>query len=338
MSKNIVICLDGTWNDKEDVNALSNVALLHNIVVNDGSRQLSYYDNGVGTSGWYDKKLGGVHGVGLSENIRQAYTFLVQNYQENDKVFIFGFIRGAYTARSLSGLLYQCGLLNNENNLTANVRQLYDAYKDKDQQKTGAHKAANRACPVQFLGVWDTVGALGIPVSFLRNASAKLLNFHDTKLSPEINFACHAVAIDEKRESFQPTLWQESDENKHRIKQVWFAGVHSDVGGGYAERFHSDVALEWMLVQASHHGLVYDGNNDYQFQVDLKENIHSSAYNIFGIDIGVKERDALVVDGHAPKIHWSVREKMKLHANYQPRALAKHIVDTNTLAPYDIEE
>jgi uncharacterized protein (DUF2235 family) len=338
MNKNIVICLDGTWNDKDDQSALSNVALLHEMCANDGTNQITYYDKGVGTDGWYDKKLGGVHGIGLSQNIKEAYTYLVKNYNANDSVFIFGFSRGAYTARSLAGLAYRCGLLIESNSLQAEVENLYKAYKDEDAGKMDNYKSANRKCPIDMLGVWDTVGALGIPISLLREGSEKFFSFHDTKLSPEVKFACHAVAIDEKRQSFQPTLWQETTENKSRMKQVWFPGVHSDVGGGYPERHHSDVALKWMVDQAAGRGLLIKEDSAYEYQADLSKNIHASAFKIFGKELGVEERDAPVTAENIPKVHQSVREKMKRDRYYRPLALKKYIVDLNTLAPYEVEE
>jgi len=338
MSKNIVICLDGTWNDKDDRRALSNVVLLHEMCINDGTHQIAYYDKGVGTSGWYDQKLGGIHGVGLSENIREAYTYLAQNYRANDRVFIFGFSRGAYTARSLAGLVYRCGLLPESGQLQSDLENLYDAYKDGEAEKMASYKSANRKCPIEMLGVWDTVGALGIPISFFKEASDKVFGFHDTKLSPEVRLACHAVAIDEKRASFEPTLWEETAENKNRIKRVWFPGVHSDVGGGYPERHHSDVALKWMVDQATGRGLLLKEHSTYQYQTDLSEDIHASAFKIFGKEIGVEERDASVTSEKKPKVHRSVREKMKLQQDYKPLALMKHILDPNTLAPYEVEE
>ena len=338
MSKNIVICLDGTWNDKDDRSAFSNVALLHEMCVNDGTNQIAYYDKGVGTSGWYDQKLGGVHGVGLSENVREAFIYLARNYRKNDRVFIFGFSRGAYTARSLAGLVYQCGLLPENDRLRSDLEKLYEAYKDEEAGEMAAYKSANRKCPIEMLGVWDTVGALGIPISFFKEASDKVFGFHDTKLSPEVRFACHAVAIDEKRASFEPTLWQETAENKNRMKQVWFSGVHSDVGGGYPERHHSDVALKWMVEQATRRGLLIKEDSAYEYQADLSEDIHASAFKIFGKEIGIGERDAPVTAENRPKVHQSVGEKMKLKENYKPLALMKYIVDPNTLAPYEVEE
>ena len=338
MSKNIVLCIDGTWNAKEDPCIWSNVAQLHEMGVNDGLNQITYYDEGVGTNGWYDKKLGGLHGVGLSQNIREAYLYLVQNYEKNDNLFIFGFSRGAFTARSLAGLLYRCGLLPDPNSLPSQVNQLYGAYKDKNQAIIETYKSSNTVCPIEMLGVWDTVGALGIPISFLKDKSGKIFNFHDTLLSPEVRFACHAVAIDEKRASFEPTLWQETSENRNRIKQVWFPGVHSDVGGGYPERHHSDVALKWMVDQAKERGLLIKQDRDCEYQIDLKKNIHDSALKILGVDIDVEERQAPVTAECVPRVHCSVLEKMKQNNDYQPLALKNFIYDFGTLAPYEVEQ
>ena len=338
MGKNIVVCLDGTWNDKDNSEAMSNVALLHDMCLNQESRQIIYYDEGVGSDGWYDKKLGGVHGVGLSKNIREAYKFISQHYKENDRLYVFGFSRGAYTARSLAGLLFRCGLGQADDQLDTVIQKLYTAYRAKDTTTMTAFKTTNRSCSIAMLGVWDTVGALGIPVSFLRDASSKLFSFHDTALSPEVELACHAVALDEKRESFEPTLWTETADSAQRIKQVWFAGVHSDIGGGYVERHHSDLVLKWMVDHATKAGLHLDKDRVFTDSTDLTEDIHNSVYRLFGKDIGVKPRDAPPTTGYTPRIHKSVLDKMNASINYQPLAIQQHILDTQTLHPYPIDE
>jgi uncharacterized protein (DUF2235 family) len=335
--KNIAIFLDGTWNDREDPNVWTNVALLHEMSLSDPSRQITYYSKGVGTDGGYDMKLGGLHGVGLSKNVKKAYSFLVEHYEEGDKVFIFGFSRGAYTARSLAGLVFQCGVKGASFNISSDVDKIYDAYKDRDSARTEAYKAENKQCPIQMLGVWDTVGALGIPVSFLKKVNDKVFAFHDTKLNPEVQFACHAVAIDERRDSFEPTLWKVTPENKNRIKQVWFPGVHSDVGGGYEERHHSDIALRWMREQAKDRGLLIKEDHVYEFKDDLKQKPHDSVYKIFGIEIGEADRKAPITTEYIPRIHRSVLEKMKC-SDYKPIALLEYLKDHNTLEPYIIEE
>lgn len=156
-------------------------------------------------------------------------------------------------------------------------------------------------------------------------------------LTPEVRFACHAVAIDEKRASFEPTLWEETAETKPRIIQVWFPGVHSDVGGGYRERHHSDAALEWMVNQAQARGLILDEHKPYAYHTDLSQDIHDSAFEILEIEIGVEPRVAIVTDRHIPGVHWSVREKMRFRGDYVPLALSHHLKNRETLAPYEIE-
>ena len=333
MSRNLVVCLDGTWNDKDDpAKAQTNVAVLHGMALNDGAAQITYYDKGVGTDGWYDLKLGGFHGKGLSQNVREAYDFLKDAYRDGDKVFLFGFSRGAFTARSLAGLLYRCGLG------AANTDEIYDAYRNRDGDAMAAFKRAHTRCPVEMIGVWDTVGALGIPVAFLRGASADVFSFHDTKLNDEVAFACHALAIDERRESFEPTLWTETPDNRHRIRQVWFAGVHSDIGGGYEDRHHSDIALKWMVDQATQRGLKLRTDWVDTYAPDVRKKIHDSAYKIFGLTVGAEERRAPVTAGHVPLVHASVREKVAGLPDYKPLALEEFIRDRGTLAPYRIEE
>ena len=312
------------------------MALLHDMSRTNTPEQITYYLKGVGTNGWYDQKLGGLHGVGLSSNIREVYTFLVEHYEDGDKVFLFGFSRGAYTARSLAGLIFKCGIMHPSSNITSDVEHLYDAYKDRNSEKMAAHKAQNKKCPIHMLGVWDTVGALGIPVSFLKNIGDKVFAFHDTKLNSEVQFACHAIAIDERRSSFEPTLWKITPENKDRIKQVWFAGVHADVGGGYKERHLSDIALRWMLEQAQERGLLVKENHSYKFQEDLNKEPHDSAYKIFGIEISAENRTAPITSEHTPIIHPSVLHKMK-SSPYRPLALLEYITNNETLAPYKVE-
>lgn len=332
MSKNIVICMDGTWNDKEDANTRTNVALLHDMCLDDGASQITHYLEGVGTDGWYDKKLGGVHGVGLSENVREACARLASDYSSGDKVFLFGFSRGAFTARSLAGFVFRCGLGADD----SDIRAMFDAYRDKDDDAMNHWKSVNRTCPIEMIGVWDTVGALGIPVSFLRDAGEKVFSFHDTKLSPEVSFACHALAIDERRASFAPTLWHEEPGDQTRVQQVWFAGVHADVGGGYAERHHSDVALRWMVDAAKSRGLHLGSDPSYDYNVDLEQNIHESAFQVFGLELGVEHRQASVLAAGTPDVHASVQEKMRLRRDYEPLALVKQIVDRDSLAPYRV--
>ncbi|MCX6251016.1 MAG: DUF2235 domain-containing protein [Bacteroidetes bacterium] len=273
--KRISIFCDGTWNtpDKEEdgkycqtnvvkmANALRPVSL-------DGKEQLLYYDTGIGTDGsWLDKVFDGATGTGISEKILQAYRFIINNYEKGDELFFFGFSRGAFTVRSLSGLIRNSGILKVEN--SDKVARAYAIYRSRRTQyhpreiestlfrKTYAVEETTR---IKFIGVWDTVGALGNPL-FLNGIVSRRNQFHDTDLSSRVSNAYHALAIDEKRKDFQATLWHQQPDSKDQVlEQVWFSGVHSDVGGGYPENQTglSDNALQWMLEKAENLNLNFD--------------------------------------------------------------------------------
>lgn len=272
MPKRIVICADGTWNspDQKDGGELhpSNVtktALCIAPYDKNGKPQIVFYDKGVGTE-WYDRIRGGVSGVGISRKIKQAYCFLVDNYENGDEVFLFGFSRGAYTVRSTVGLIRNCGLLHKEN--CDKIESAYDLYRRRDDKSHPAaieavlfRKTFSREIPIKFIGVWDTVGALGIPVKNL-DVFNRLLNieFHDVKLSSIVENAFQALAIDEMREPFQPCIWEQQNQTmgQQQMEQVWFTGVHSNIGGGYADSGLSDIAFLWMNDKAAACGLEFD--------------------------------------------------------------------------------
>ncbi|HEX9775611.1 MAG TPA: DUF2235 domain-containing protein [Actinomycetota bacterium] len=260
--KRIVLCCDGTWNraDQERAGepAPTNVLRAAYLIAKAKADvpQIVSYDQGVGTGNTLDRLTGGAFGHGLEENIHEAYRFLVANYEPGDDLFLFGFSRGAFTARSIAGMIRKCGILRR-----SAVRHYRDAlalYRDgqhpDDQGPTdfrAKHSVAGaNEIPVTCIGVWDTVGALGIPVRGLRGLTRGTYQFHDTELSGTVRNAFHALAIDEHRGPFEPTLWQHEPKDGQTVEQVWFAGVHSDVGGGYAERGASDVPLQWMLDRA----------------------------------------------------------------------------------------
>lgn len=251
--KHIFICTDGTWNttDQTDRGVLSpsNVAKMARII-NTNEHQLLFYDRGVGTNNFIDKISGGAFGHGLFDNVKQAYKFLVANYEIGDTINIFGFSRGAYTARCLAGLVTKVGILRKK--YISDIDSTYHLYKNTKVEKNVLNEYAENFCHVskdiQFLGVWDTVGALGIPLRSLNWLTSKRYKFLDTKLSPNIKNAYHAIALDEKRRPFEPTLWKVDDiSDEQNVEQRWFAGVHSNIGGGYKDTGLSDIALDWML-------------------------------------------------------------------------------------------
>ncbi|MGE0486329.1 MAG: DUF2235 domain-containing protein [Gammaproteobacteria bacterium] len=263
MAKRIVICSDGTWNDPEKPNP-TNVLRMARAIAAQGRGDLAqtvFYDWGVGT--YYDKLAGGAFGVGLEKNVQDGYRFIVQNYAPGDEIFLFGFSRGAYTVRCLAGMLNNCGILRAVH--AAEIPNAFARYKSRSSKPGSASARTFREKyaygpergPVKFVGVWDTVGALGIPTRALAFVAESDL-FYDTEIGSNVAIARHAVAIDERREDFEPTLWQPKDGVD--VRQVWFAGVHADVGGGYAPRkgkLASEIPLQWMAAEAERAGLVF---------------------------------------------------------------------------------
>ncbi len=256
MAKNIVICLDGTGNlfGKENTNVVTLFRVLKR-----NTTQVCYYDPGVGTLGdprytssianKLYKALGKAFGLGLIDNVIQAYHFLMENYQNGDRVYLFGFSRGAYTARVLAGLIHSVGLLESgSSNLIPYALNLYRS-KPVDFEILAQFKATyGRNIHIDFLGLWDSVSTFG----WIYNPV--FLPF--TTNNPSVKVVRHALAIDEKRAFFQPMMWGKEHQDKQDIKEVWFAGVHSDVGGGYpeCESGLAKLSLQWMLREATAKG------------------------------------------------------------------------------------
>ena len=272
--KKIIICADGTWNAENNTDrgrpAPTNVLKLARLLRPEdaaGVAQVIHYERGVGTD-LSRRLLGGAFGVGLFENVVSCYRFLVHNFFPGDQLYLFGFSRGAYTVRSLAGLIRNAGILKRgHEDEEANAVALYRNYA-ADCRPSGPAAVAFRAThsretDIHFIGVWDTVGALGIPGLDRRFRLAGGLDwqFHDVSLSQRVHHAYHALAVHEHRAEFVPTLWelQESDPaHPQTLEQVWFSGAHSDVGGGYAAAGLSNVALEWMVEKARAAGLEFD--------------------------------------------------------------------------------
>jgi uncharacterized protein (DUF2235 family) len=265
--KRLVICFDGTWNSADAERADTNVALLaraiHATVGTGGIPQSVLYLRGVGTAGLQAEIIfEGATGLGVDENIRSGYMFIAQNYLPGDEIFLFGFSRGAFTARSLSGLINACGVLKRQE-----LGDLGRAW--KYYRSPGPHSPADfmKSCQsdchlgaeIKFLGVWDTVGALGVPGELFSSFDHEKYGFHDTGPCNIVKHGCHALAVDEHRNEFVPTLWTGTPASDAQIiEQVWFAGAHSDVGGGYVTRKLADIPLVWMAKKAELDGLVLD--------------------------------------------------------------------------------
>jgi len=293
--KNIVLCADGTGNRGGETPD-SNVYRLYKIVeLHDPEHpQVKFYDNGVGTSkNKYWRAISGALGGGFKSNVCDLYTFLIRAYQPGDRVYIFGFSRGAATVRAFNDFVAVCGLPKDEtadgrelhqDELTKRTEHAFDTYvrarkhgKMKEAEALRENKTVSYgAIPIQFIGVWDTVPALGLPqdfqmkglilfvVNFLLTVLDRVLDifvphrFYKFGLSPNVIHACQALAIDDERQTFLPQIWDEFESPETKVEQVWFAGAHSNVGGGYPRMGLSSVAFEWMLVRAQQCGLHYE--------------------------------------------------------------------------------
>ena len=271
--KRIAIFCDGTWNtpdeQKDGKPCQTNVVKMANALCEnsvDGTVQKLYYDSGIGSEGGILKRMyDGATGTGISKNILQAYSFLMNTYEPGDELFLFGFSRGAFTVRSLSGFIRNAGIMDMK--FMDKLPLAYNLYKSRHPSFNPKAEASvlfrktyavEDVTGIKFIGVFDTVGALGNPL-FLKGVVSEHNEFHDTELSSKIENAYHALAIDEKRRNFQATLWhQQKSATKQVLEQVWFAGVHSDVGGGYPESDLSDVPLQWMTEKAEGCKLHFD--------------------------------------------------------------------------------
>ncbi|MGD1070698.1 MAG: DUF2235 domain-containing protein [Bryobacteraceae bacterium] len=292
MSKCIAYCADGTWD--KSTNSTNVYKIFKSLTVN--ADQTVFYDDGVGADGNpISKLLGGAFGAGLFQKIKEGYAQIAQVYEAGDPLFLFGFSRGAYTARSLAGMIAICGLPTKSftNDL---VEAAFSAYR-----ATGAARDALLAqlngcdmydAKIAMVGVWDTVGSLGIPAT-VGLVDPILYSFLDTSLHPDVHNAYHALAIDERREEFPATLWTSQPAPGQTLEQVWFTGVHSDVGGGEpvdnpGVTALSDITLSWMMNKAGALGLSVAPAAQalHPFPTDPKsalDTLHSSWNVLWGI-------------------------------------------------------
>ena len=382
MPKNIVVCSDGTGNSGGKRHG-TNVWRIFNAVdrYREGCAQITYYDDGVGT---HDirllRLLGGAFGWGLCRNIREAYEFLALNYEEGDRIFLFGFSRGAFTVRSLAGMICRCGLLERDAVIEASrrnrdVKRILRAYRSEKWPPSGASDElirktlciddlSLRPVDIHFVGVWDTVDAVGVPFDELKIwvdpvwrslFGRRLWAFQDLKPHPRIHNAFQALALDDERKTFHPLVWNvpntetknsagsvESDERdtscavgddgkprvEQVVQQVWFAGVHSNVGGGYPKDSLSLVPLLWMMHRAHECHLRFLRRKWDEFRQDADPYGHLyDSCNGWGIFYRYARRNpyACKPDGATeskPVVHESVLERIdRATGYYAPKAL-----------------
>jgi uncharacterized protein (DUF2235 family) len=263
MSKRIVFCADGTW-DAPGSN--SNVYLIYKALTV-SAEQVTYYDDGIGADATgLSRALDGAFGQGLFQKIQDGYTKIAHVYEQGDQVYLFGFSRGAYTARCLAGMIATCGLPTGSFT-DACVAQAFAAY--RDHANRASILASLGSCslfdaPIQMIGVWDTVGSLGIPAIF-GGIEESQFGFLDTSLHPDVKSAYQALAIDEVRAQFPATLWTSAPAPGQTLVQVWFSGCHCDVGGGTPQGGQvdngtrlCDITLGWMIANAQAQGLTFN--------------------------------------------------------------------------------
>jgi len=329
---NIVICADGTWNrPEEDIEKdfPTNVLKLARAVKpsSGGVKQHIFYDWGLGS--YHNNVSAGATGRGIHKNILDGYRYIVQNYDPKDHLYLFGFSRGAYTVRALSGLINNCGILKRPDaNLISRAWRIYKNPLVKNTPSGDASQLfrdnhCHSSKKVHFVGVWDTVGALGIPFS-LMGLFESHDEFYDTKMGSNVSIARHALAIDEKREDFEPTVWTPKPDMD--LKQVWFAGVHSDVGGSYPSDKQtgiraSDAPLRWMLDEAVHAGLEIEPHIRDSLTDGTQGKIHKSRNHVYRLKSPLHR--SLIIDGKPTKIHPSVKARYLADISYRPPRLKK---------------
>jgi len=337
-SINLVVCCDGTGNVWKPGPGKTNVVKLVESLARDPLRQLHFYDPGVGTPDGYVSESGQalrdvarrvaglVWGDGVWANVAAAYAFLVRNYQDDDRIYVFGFSRGAFTARAVAGLVSLFGVLRPEHeNLIPTLLTIYRTKpeegasnpNEQSRSEIGESIRANfcslEQTPVHFIGVWDTVESVGLSQLAL---GTQIMSAPTIK--PAFRHVRHALALDELRWPYQPRLYTEPEDllPEHTFKQVWFAGAHSDIGGGYAEQGLANAALHWMAREASFRGLLIDIPLLNVHAVNALDTLHDeTAGNPFWVSVGAFRR----AYPERIYIHESVDERMKSKtARYQP--------------------
>lgn len=279
MGKRIVLCSDGTGNTGGKLRG-TNVYRLYRALVRSPD-QIAFYDDGVGTESWKPLKLfSGATGFGFSRNVRDLYQFLVNTYEPGDGIYMFGFSRGAYTVRALSGFVHRCGILTREGRdhhrvqrrdirhaarcLNGQLRALGNLDRADNQaaaDEMRSHLGVHHPVPIRMLGVWDTVSAMGAPHYALASLFERFspFRFRNHRLAGSVEHAFHALALDDERRTFHPEMWRERDARPGQvIEQVWFAGVHANVGGGYMQDELALIPLDWMITRAQSLGLEFE--------------------------------------------------------------------------------
>jgi len=352
--KRIVICADGTWNERDQLDKESGKRRPTNVTktarailprAGDGTDQVVFYHDGLGTRGPMDKVTGGAFGAGIEDNVRNLYRSIVYNYEPGDELYFFGFSRGAFTVRTLAGFMNLVGLVEKDDDYY--VPEIYRCYEEnkgsgtKEWQDAFHNVRGTRPCPsIKFIGVWDTVGALGAPGVIGKVASVFNGNkyaYHDVSLNDHIVNAYHALAIDERRKPFAPTLWSRPDGWSGVLEQAWFPGVHSNIGGGYKPDGLANEALHWMISKAKSVGLDVDWSYLEHFEPHCDSKLHDSMSMKYRL-MGPGTRTVGAYSEHGECVHEATVNRMAhVGSGYVPKnltAAAKNLPVVST-EPHD---
>jgi uncharacterized protein (DUF2235 family) len=328
--KRLVVCCDGTWQDLKS-SCPSNIVKIAQAVrpTSDyGIPQIVFYDQGIGTES--QKLLGGAIGAGIDLNIQDAYRFLSLNYVPGDEIYLFGFSRGAYTVRSLAGMMYCSGLLERSHiNRAPEAYELYRnrGVKPRDKVAVEYREAYGDRVPITLLACFDTVGALGIPkLGAFKDIEERVnqrYKFHDTTLNKSVQNALHAMAIDEVRALFDVTPMKlNPDAENQKLIQKWFPGEHGCVGGGTEEhRGLSDGVLQWVIDSIGELGLGLEFNIN-AIPSGIKPNYECNFKNDPGLFklAGTKLRE---IGDAIEEIHDTAIKRLQTRQDYRPKNLEK---------------
>lgn len=345
--KRVILCADGTWNVRDQVDKAtkkrhpSNVTKVARAVrrrASNGIDQIVYYHDGIGTAGGLDRFTGGAFGEGIEANIRELYRFIVYNYEPGDDLYFFGFSRGAFTVRTLAGFMNKLGLIHKDDDYY--VPDIYNCYESSkgpgspEWAKAFHNIKDTHPCPpIRFIGVWDTVGALGAPGFLGQILNKDKYRYHDIELNPNIENAYQALGIDERRKPFKPNLWARPSGWRGKLEQAWFPGVHCNVGGGYSPDGLANEPLHWIVEKAEGLGLEFDSAYLNHFTPCFNSVLHDSmtaTYQVMGQHvraIGNQSSDGEV-------LHKSAVDRRNLaECHYHPENLEAFLSRTGPVTP-----
>lgn len=258
--RTIVIVLDGTMSTLE-AGYETHAGVTYRLCSEMGSAVSVYYEAGVQWQSWRGT-LDVLMGRGINRQIRRAYGYLASHYHPGDRIYLMGYSRGAYAVRSLAGVIDQVGLVKAEHANVRNIRTAYRHYQmggNSDSEQAFVRRYCHDVVPIEMVGVWDTVKALGLRLPYFWKAAEQAHSFHNHQLGRSIRNGFHALALNETREVFEPVMWECPDVFPGRVEQVWFRGAHGDVGGqlgGFeAARPLANISLVWMLDRAAECGM-----------------------------------------------------------------------------------